>query len=167
MSSVRSVVRMAVVCSSFLLFSFSVGAFAQMAPTCTLGATPTSGPAPLPVTFTASCTDPNQNFSSGEVVFGDGAFLTFSALTPAPISHVYYRTGSFQSTVFGFYATAPNPSASQSVTVTPFMPTGPPSVGDIYISGDNGTIEARKPDGTLSNIFTVPRNDFLGGMEVV
>ena len=96
MSSVRSVVRMAVVCSSFLLFSFSVGAFAQMAPTCTLGATPTSGPAPLPVTFTASCTDPNQNFSSGEVVFGDGAFLTFSALTPAPISHVYYRTGSFQ-----------------------------------------------------------------------
>jgi len=164
MSFVRTIVRRVVLFSCLVLLSTSVSAFAQSAPTCSLTANPMNGQAPLRVSFTVACTDPNQNFLSGQIVFGDGGFSNFSTLTPPPISHVYYRAGSVQATVFGSYVTTQSAPSSETITVTPFVPTGPSTIGDIFVSGDNGAIEAHKPDGTLSNILTVPRTDFLGGM---
>lgn len=146
--------------SSFAAFSFQCG----------VTPSPTSGPAALQVTVSVVCpaTGLQQgSFLSAQIDFGDGN-STSSSTSSFTVSHTYDRGGSFPIRVLATYSdgsNAPGPSnPPPTIGVTP-LPSGPaPTSGDIYIAGTAGTIERRKPDGTLVQVFYIGRNDNIGGI---
>jgi len=81
-------------------------------PACTLSVAPTSGLAPLPVTATGSCSDPEKALSSTLLDFGDGTTQT-SPSGP----HTYTNAGTFTVTLTGTDAVGQKSTATQSVTV--------------------------------------------------
>jgi len=84
----------------------------NLPPTCTLSVTPTTGVAPLPVTATGSCTDPENDIKNTVLDWGDG--VTGSA---ASGTHTYTANGTFQVTVTATDSAGNTGSAHQSVTV--------------------------------------------------
>jgi len=153
------------------LASAVVNVVAPGSPFCTITVAPIVGSAPLGVSVNGTCFDPNANFSSGQISFGDGGpSFSFNnstetgGMVPVSTTHNYELGGNYGVQIFASYATG-SAFSSQIVKVAPFVPTGPPSVGDVYISGNGGAIETHKPDGTLSNILSVGKVfDTLGGM---
>ncbi|HWY67012.1 MAG TPA: PKD domain-containing protein [Terriglobales bacterium] len=81
-------------------------------PSCTLSVAPTSGLAPLPVTATGSCSDPEKALSSTLLDFGDGTTQAAPSGT-----HTYTKAGTFTVTLTGTDAVGQKATATQTVTV--------------------------------------------------
>src|SRR5262249_26620146 len=173
MSSVRAVARI-LVCLCLTSLSISIGAVAQVAPSCSVSPSPSSGQAPLPVTFTVQCPSVSPAagavFQSASVDFGDG--ISSSGVTSTfTLSHTYDRPAlseltppPFAVNVVATYLDNSTVKGQTTVTVSP-MPAGPaPAKGDLYIAGTAGTIERRKPDGTLVQVLYIGANDTIGGL---
>ena len=84
----------------------------NLSPSVTISATPTSGFAPLPVTFSSAGTaDPDGSIASYAWAFGDG-----STSTAANPSHTYATTGTFTATLT--VTDNQGATASKSITIT-------------------------------------------------
>jgi len=81
-------------------------------PTCTLSVVPGSGPAPLDVTATGSCTDPENDIAGTTLDFGDGSVTNASSGT-----HTYAAAGTYTVTLTATDAAGHKGTATQSVTV--------------------------------------------------
>jgi len=149
------------------LFGLSVTGFGQ-APSCTVSPNPPSGTAALAVTINVTC-PPSLNagdspFLAASIDFGDGNSGPRQSSSSFSVQHTYDRSGNFTITVDAQYSGASDVLGSANETVSP-MPPGPaPAQGDIYIAGTAGTIERRKPDGTLVQVLYIGQNDVIGGM---
>ena len=88
---------------------------ANLPPTCTLTVAPTTGTAPLAVTATGSCTDPNTQAGAltTSLDFGDGTVV--SGVTSG--THTYAKAGSFTVKVSATNSLGITGSATQTVTV--------------------------------------------------
>jgi PKD repeat protein len=92
--------------------SQSITVSTNLPPTCTLSVAPTSGVAPLPVTATGSCTDPENDIKSTVLDWGD------STTTPAASgTHTYTASGTFQVTVTATDSAGGKGTAHQTVTI--------------------------------------------------
>jgi PKD repeat protein len=148
-----------------------IAAIANQPPTATASATPTSGLAPLAVTFTGSGSDPDGTIASYAWVFGDGG--TSNAQNP---SHTYQTAGNFNATltvtdnngmtgsssVAISASSAGNQPPTASATATPtsgkaplvvaFTGSGSDTDGTIvsyaWTFGDGGTSNAQNPSHT-------------------
>jgi PKD repeat protein len=108
------------------------------APSCTLSVSPTSGPVPLQVTASASCTDPQNNLTRTVITWGDG-----SSINGTSGSHTYTNAGSFAVKVAATDSSNLTGSATQTVNATSFQP--PPTV-TVTISPASATVSS---SGTL------------------
>src|SRR5262249_20621775 len=173
MSSVRAVARI-LVCLCLTSLSISIGAVAQVAPSCSVSPSPSSGQAPLPVTFTVQCPSVSPAagavFQSASVDFGDG--ISSSGVTSTfTLSHTYDRPAlseltppPFAVNVVATYLDNSTIKGQTNVTVSPMPAGSAPAKGDLYIAGTAGTIERRKPDGTLVQVLYIGVNDTIGGL---
>jgi PKD repeat protein len=103
--------------------ALSASAMAQGSqPQCTLSIVPASGPAPLAVNATVTCTDSIAPITNVTLDWGDGSppINTTQAAFTAP--HPYGAAGSYSATVTANDALANTTSVSQPVTVTPNQP---------------------------------------------
>ena len=107
------------------------------------GATPTSGTAPLPVTFAGAATDPNGDPISYHWDFGDGT----SANSANP-SHTYTSTGVYQAqlTVTAGGDTATSAPVSITVGAPPVATITSPPNGTTFVAGDSITINGSAVD---------------------
>ncbi|HWC16556.1 MAG TPA: PKD domain-containing protein, partial [Terriglobales bacterium] len=86
-------------------------------PTCVLSVVPTSGPAPLGVTATGSCTDPENDITGTTLDFGDGTVMNASSGT-----HTYAAAGTYTVTLTATDAAGNKATATQSITVAVNQP---------------------------------------------
>ncbi len=91
---------------------------ANQPPVVTIAAAPTSGAAPLPVSFTSTASDPDGSIASYQWDFGDGQ----SSTSPNP-SHTYGSSGSYLARLTVTDNLGATASATLTITVTP-PPTG-------------------------------------------
>jgi PKD repeat protein len=91
------------------------------APNCSLSVSPTSGPIPLAVNASATCTDPQNNLISTVLTWGDG-----SSTNGSSGSHTYVNAGSFAVRVTATDSSNLTGSATQTVVASSLLP--PPSV---------------------------------------
>src|SRR6185369_11494082 len=91
---------------------------ANQPPVVTIAASPTSGAAPLPVSFTSTASDPDGSIASYLWDFGDGQ----SSTSPNP-SHTYGSSGSRLARLTVTDNRGATASATLIITVTP-PPTG-------------------------------------------
>jgi PKD repeat protein len=118
-------------------------------PTCTLTVLPSSGTAPLLVTATGSCTDPENKLVSTSLDWGDG---TTQAATSG--THTYATPGTYTVTVTATDSSKLTGTATQTVTVTQANrpPTCTLSVTPTTGSAPltvNATGNCTDPDGNL------------------
>ena len=164
----KCVVRIVSLVVGLLLCSTS--SFAAFVFQCGVTPSPNNGQAALQITVTVVCPASGiqqGSFLSTHIDFGDGNAMDL-ATSSATVSHTYDRSGSFAIAVLATYSdgsAAPGPSNPRpTISVTP-LPTAPaPSAGEIYIAGTAGTIERRKPDGTLVQVLYIGHNDTIGGL---
>jgi PKD repeat protein len=90
-------------------------------PSCTLSVSPASGPAPLNVNASATCTDPQNDLVSTVITWGDG-----SSINAASGSHTYPNAGSFAIKVTATGSSNLTGSATQTVVASSLIP--PPSI---------------------------------------
>nr|WP_168202636.1 ThuA domain-containing protein [Georgenia wutianyii] len=102
------------------------GAADNIAPTVEAQATPTSGEAPLEVTFTATASDPDGDDVTLAWDFGDG-----STGEGAEVTHTYTEPGTYTATVTATDAGGASSTATVTVTVD-----GPPSQCDEVAPSD-------------------------------
>ncbi len=102
-------------------YSNEVSGRKNLAPQASASATPTSGHAPLSVSFTGSGTDPDGTIASFSWTFGDGG--TSSAQSP---SHTYSAPGTYTATL----TVTDNDGATgtKSVQITVSAPNQPPMI---------------------------------------
>ena len=81
-------------------------------PTCTLTVAPASGTAPLPVTATGSCIDPENDITSEVIDWGDGTTTNGTSGT-----HTFKARGQYKVTLTATDSATLTGSASQTVTV--------------------------------------------------
>jgi PKD repeat protein len=81
-------------------------------PTCTLTVNPTSGTAPLNVTASGSCTDPENDITSTTIAWGEGTSTPGSNGT-----HTYKNAGNFTITLTATDSVGNTGSASRTVSV--------------------------------------------------
>lgn len=82
--------------NAFKALSAAKGGVTNQPPSVSLSALPSSGVAPLAVSFNATCSDPDGTCASYAWNFGDGAQTTTTANTT---SHTYLTSGTFTTTV--------------------------------------------------------------------
>jgi PKD repeat protein len=122
---------------------------ANQPPTCTLGVTPSSGAAPLNVTASGNCTDPENDITSEVITWGDGASANGTSGT-----HTYTSTGTFTVALTATDSVGNHGSAPQTVTVT----VNQPPTCTLSVSPQSGP--APLPV-TASGSCTDPENDIL------
>ena len=86
---------------------------ANSPPSCTLGVNPNSGNAPLDVTATGSCSDPDGDIQKTVIDWGDGTNTSGTSGT-----HRYTSTGTFTVTLTATDSVGHTGSASQTVSVS-------------------------------------------------
>jgi PKD repeat protein len=90
----------------------SVTVAVNQPPTCTLVVAPATGVAPLNVTATGNCTDPENDITTTKLDYGDG---TTQTATSGP--HSYTKAGVFTVTVTATDVASQTATATQTVTV--------------------------------------------------
>ena len=91
-----------------------VAVAANQPPTCTLSVAPNGGPAPLTVTATGSCTDPENDITTETIDWGDHTPPTSGASG----THTYTAKGNYTVKLTATDSSNLTGSASQSVTVS-------------------------------------------------
>lgn len=116
----------------------------NQSPTATLSATPISGTAPLSVSFTASCSDPNgsSDLKSCVLNFGDSSSHTFTNKTGGTVSHTY------------------NSSATATLTATDNSNATGTATKSI-------TVSAASCDDGKTNTYDVPLDSGIAGTSCV
>lgn len=128
----------------------TVGSPANQPPTASVSATPTSGAAPLAVSFTGSGSDPDGTIASYSWIFGDGG--TSSLQNP---SHTYQSTGNYTATL----TVTDNSGAPGSATVNITVGANQPPTASASATPTSGrapltvafTGLATDPDGTIAS----------------
>jgi len=114
----RKIVVFAVAC-----LAFSACAMAQGNPLqCTLSVVPATGPAPLPVNATVTCTDSVAPVTSVTLDWGDGSAPVNTSQASFALPHTYTAAGSYLATVTANDALANATSVSQPVSVAANQP---------------------------------------------
>jgi len=121
----------------------------NQSPTVTVSATPTSGIAPLSVTFTATASDPDGTIASYAWDFGDQTTSTEQNPT-----HTYQVTGTYTAKVTVTDNAGATATAEIGITVTPNQPptvavTAKPTGGGAPLTV-NFTATAQDPDGAIA-----------------
>jgi PKD repeat protein len=148
----RKIVVFVAVCLALSAFAMAQGNPLQ----CTLSVVPASGPAPLAVNATVTCTDSAAPITVVTLDWGDGSPTT--NVTSSPIPHTYAAAGSYLATVTANDALTNTTSVSQPVTVTPNQPptctlTVDPASGTAPLSV-TATGNCTDPDGdTLTEVL--------------
>ena len=93
------------------------------APSCTLVVSPASGPIPLEVSASATCTDPQNSLVSTVITWGDD-----SSTNGSSGSHTYVNEGSFAVKISATDSSNLTGSATQTVVATSVLPPPPVSV---------------------------------------
>jgi len=119
-------------------------------PSCTLQVAPSSGPAPLAVTATGSCTDPENDIISEVITWGDGTSTVGTSGT-----HTFINPGSFTVTLTATDSAGNTGSASQTVTVG--SPNVPPSC-TLQVAPNSGPAPLAV---TATGSCTDPENDIV------
>ena len=110
-------------------------------PAATLRATPTSGAAPLTVTFTAAATDPGGGTLDCTLRFGDGET---AALCSGNVRHVYASAGAYNARLQVRNGADRSAEARVQITVTtPETPLTVFAAGDIAYGDDHDEATAR------------------------
>jgi len=114
----RKIVVFAAAC-----LAFSACAMAQGNPLqCTLSVVPASGPAPLPVNATVTCTDSVSPVTSVTLNWGDGSAPVNTSQASFALPHTYTAAGSYLATVTANDAVPNTFSVSQHVSVAANQP---------------------------------------------
>lgn len=101
----------------------------NLPPTCTLNVVPTTGPVPLSVTATGSCTDPDGDTVTTSLNWGDGTIV------PGPGgNHTYTTVGKFTVVLTGTDPGGLTGTATQTVTVS----TNPPPTCTLSVVPTSG-----------------------------
>jgi len=134
----------------------SVGT-ANLAPTCSLEANPTSGTAPLPVTFTLSATDAEGSIDRWELdIDGNGsADYSGSGNPPTTRSHTYTSSGSFNARLTVWDGNDASASDTEGISVET---ADPPPTCNLSANQTSGTapfivtfsMTASDPGGSIS-----------------
>jgi len=127
----------------------------NQAPVAVVGATPSSGPAPLTVAFTsAGSADPDGTIASYSWDFGDGSP---TASSPAP-SHTYVTSGTFTATLTVTDNASAPAVATTTITVDPHVNQSPvavaaatPSSGIAPLAVSFSSAGSSDPDGTIAS----------------
>jgi PKD repeat protein len=111
---------------------------ANQPPSCTLSVTPTSGTAPLGVSASGNCSDPENDITSTVITWGDGASSNGTSGT-----HTYTSAGTFTVTLTATDSANNHGSATQTVTVQGNQPptctlTVNPTSGNIPLTVNAG-----------------------------
>jgi PKD repeat protein len=131
---------------------------ATPAPTASFTATPTSGTAPLPVTFDDTSTGSPTSWAWD---FGDGA--TSTAQSP---SHTYTAAGTYTATLTATNTEGPSAPASRTITATGPPPAGTikrESVSTVLTSTAATTRTIPTPSGTTAGDLLVSCLTLTGG----
>lgn len=121
-------------------------------PACTVTATPASGSAPLTVSVTAACSDPQNDLASIITSFGDGWYLAGSN----PV-HTYVNGGSYTLTVIATDKSGKSSGpVSQTITVSNNSP--------LFVGISNGQIAQFTKSGTSQNTLNSNRGGSITGM---
>jgi PKD repeat protein len=129
-----------------------VSAAVNVAPTCTLSVSPSSGTTPLSVTATGNCTDADNNITKTTLDFGDGTILQTASGT-----HTYTPAGNFKVVLTATDSGQLSGSASQTVTATATIPL-------IYVATTGGNIFGFTPDGSKTKTLNAGFTGSLTGM---
>lgn len=108
-----------------------LGDGANQAPTAALGASPTSGPAPLDVTFSLAATDADGVISSYVLDFDDGPAQSGAGLPPSA-SHTYAASGAYVATLTVTDNAGATGTASVTVNVGGLPATNPAVTGTLH-----------------------------------
>src|SRR5437660_2158617 len=119
-------------------------------PSCTLQVAPSSGPAPLAVTATGSCTDPENDIINEVITWGDGTSTVWTSGT-----HTFINPGSFTVTLTATDSAGNTGSASQTGTVG--SPNVPPSC-TLQVAPNSGPAPLAV---TATGSCTDPENDIV------
>ena len=119
-------------------------------PSCTLQVAPSSGPAPLAVTATGSCTDPENDIVSEVITWGDG-----TSTNGTSGAHTFTNAGSFTVTLKATDSGGLTGSASQTVTVS--NPNVPPTCA-LTVAPASGPVPLNV---TANGNCTDPENDIV------
>ncbi len=130
----------------------TVGAAANQPPVATASASPTSGTAPLLVSFSGSATDPDGTIASYSWTFGDGA-----SSTQQNTSHTYQAGGAFTATLTARDNAGATGTATVRITVG--APANQPPTATASASPTFGaapltvafTGSGTDPDGTIAS----------------
>ena len=106
-------------------------------PVVSASATPTSGSAPLMVSFAANATDPDGVISAYSWDFGDGG-----SSTQAAPSYVYQGAGTFTARVTVTDNRGATSSSSVTITATSSGTIPPPSTGNVVLYASEATVKA-------------------------
>jgi len=108
------------------------------APTASFTATPSSGTAPLPVSFDASASaDGSSAITSLTLQFGDGAQVTWASKTQAQ-SHSYTSPATYTATLTATSSCGTSAAVTRQITVTP----GPGPTAQLVATPQSGTLTA-------------------------
>lgn len=133
----------------------ALGTPVNQPPTCSLTASPTSGDAPLTVTFSMSASDPDGTIASWELdVDSDGvADYSGSGLPPATQNHTYNDAGNYTAKLTVWDDAGA--SAYDTVDITVTSPTPPPVSGSMYVWDISWTLSYRGRNADLYFTVTV------------
>lgn len=122
---------------------------ANQPPTCTLSVSPQSGPAPLPVTATGSCTDPENDIVSTSLNWSDGTVSNGTSGT-----HTFVASGTYVVTLTATDAVGNKGKATQTVVVGNGQ--NKPPTCNISATPTSGQVPL---NATVSPNCTDPEND--------
>src|ERR1700758_2320443 len=117
-------------------------------PTCTLMVNPTSGTAPLNVTASGSCSDPENDITTTKITWGDGTSTPGTNGT-----HAYNNSGTFTVTLTASDSAGNTGSANQTVSV---QAQNRPPTCTLQVSPDHGNTPLTV---TATGNCTDPEND--------
>ncbi|HLE96807.1 MAG TPA: S8 family serine peptidase, partial [Candidatus Thermoplasmatota archaeon] len=129
------------------------------APTASLSASPTSGAAPLDVTFTLGASDSDGTIASWSLTFGDATPASSgSGSPPATVAHTYAAAGSFTATLTVTDNDDLTALATAAVTATP---SGDDRV--LWLVGDGTNTVVTDPNDLANDHALSPAGN--GGLE--